>query len=677
MKQLTLLLMMLSCSVFAQNSDSSRIYYQQAFDEIKAMLEGKTEPSFKRAVFVTENAYFDNSLSYKQFNEQIDFLAYLSKRVMANNTLEYDERDKEEVVKKFAAYRVLKDTITFIYKETADSTYAFQTIPYTYDFDDFWGEKDWSKMFVTKLLKTRTGNCHSLPFLYKILAEELGTTAYLSMSPNHTYIKQWTKKTGWFNTELTSGQFPIDGWIMASGYIKVDAVVNGIYMDTLSMKQSLAVNLTDLAQGYQKKFGGNDSEFILQCLELALKHYPHYVNALIMQAELYKKKYESLMAKHGAAHASELWHLPEAKALFDDMQSQYLHIHNLGYSKMPKEMYLNWLMDIKERDTNKEVERYTFTPPQPFEKYGYKVKVATASNGKYQEFFDLDTLVQIGTVMLNRMTGQVTSFVEYDTVYSEATLEPEVISRWLSPDPLAEEFYDWSPYNYGFSNPIRFSDPTGLAPLDHIYLNEGGKEIYRVENDEPDRTFVIKTTKTTDDLYPKTVERDQKGFSNPITKAEAKNTEKLIKSGNLEGDHMNNLVEIAPQEARQDMVNIVSQDDGKGGTFIKNPQNNREYGGNISSDGRSATESTAGPVSAPGGNGFIRGNLDFHSHPSGSFTSNQGVTGSFVQAPSRHDITTAKGTEYVFGRSSGTVYIYNGTGVVATLPMKRFVTPKP
>lgn len=491
--------MMLSCSVFAQNSDSSRIYYQQAFDEIKAMLEGKTEPSFKRAVFVTENAYFDNSLSYEQFNEQIDFLAYLSKRVMANNTLEYDERDKEEVVKKFAAYRVLKDTITFIYKETADSTYAFQTIPYTYDFDDFWGERDWSKMFVTKLLKTRTGNCHSLPFLYKILAEELGTTAYLSMAPNHTFIRQWTKKTGWFNTELTSGQFPIDGWIMASGYIKVDAVVNGIYMDTLSMKQSLAVNLTDLAQGYQKKFGEPDSAFILQCLELALKHYPHYVNALIMQAELYKKKYEALMAKHGVAHASELWHLPKAKALFDDMQSQYLHIHNLGYSKMPKEMYLNWLMDIKERDTNKEVERYTFTPPQPFEKYGYKVKVATASNGKYQEFFDLDTLVQIGTVMLNRMTGQVTSFVEYDTVYSEATLEPEVISRWLSPDPLAEEFYDWSPYNYAFSNPIRYTDPTGLAPFDIIFNNSNGEELGRIVLPGEDVHVEVETTMKVDE----------------------------------------------------------------------------------------------------------------------------------------------------------------------------------
>jgi hypothetical protein len=103
---------------------------------------------------------------------------------------------------------------------------------------------------------------------------------------------------------------------------------------------------------------------------------------------------------------------------------------------------------------------------QPFEKYGYKVKVATLSKGKYVEHFDQDTIVQIGTVMFNRRSGKIVSFVEYDTAYGEYSMQPELISRWMSQDPLAEEFYSESPYNFTHDNPIRYNDPDGRAPGD-------------------------------------------------------------------------------------------------------------------------------------------------------------------------------------------------------------------
>ncbi|MFZ6012040.1 MAG: hypothetical protein ACOYXT_16990 [Bacteroidota bacterium] len=115
---------------------------------------------------------------------------------------------------------------------------------------------------------------------------------------------------------------------------------------------------------------------------------------------------------------------------------------------------------------------------QPFKEYGYKVKIATLSKGKYVEFFDQDTLVQIGSVIINRLNGRIVSFVTYDTSYHESDLNPELISRWMSPDPLAEEFYSWSPYTFGFDNPVRFTDPTGMAPDDVILTGNQAKQAF-------------------------------------------------------------------------------------------------------------------------------------------------------------------------------------------------------
>ncbi|MEM6526532.1 MAG: hypothetical protein AAF693_22260 [Bacteroidota bacterium] len=117
------------------------------------------------------------------------------------------------------------------------------------------------------------------------------------------------------------------------------------------------------------------------------------------------------MKNRGAKAPVDLWHDPQARKHFREMQDQYVHIYKLGYRQMPREMYLNWLMDLEERDTGKKRERYTFEAPHPFEEYGQKVKVSTLSKGKYQEFFDTDTVTQIGSVVLNRISGQISYFV--------------------------------------------------------------------------------------------------------------------------------------------------------------------------------------------------------------------------------------------------------------------------
>lgn len=351
-KYLTILLTAICLNSFSQTEQE---IYEQAFQKLICMLDETCSASLKEAVFIVENAYFSNMLDRVQYDKRITFASELARQLIASRELVYNLPDREEVGKHAAIYSVLKDSIPIL----VDSNTIVHIPPYTYDFNDIWGNKEWSNMFVSKLLDTKKGNCHSLPILYKIIADEIGAKTYISLAPNHMYIKLQNKANGWYNTELTSGVFPIDAWLMASGYIHLDAIVNKLYMEALNDKQTIALCMTDLAKGYERKHGDTaDLDFVLKCCDATLKYYPNYINALLLKAETKKRKFDLLMAKHNTKNPQDILTLPEAKQIFSEMTAEYSRIHDLGYRAMPENMYMDWLLLLKEERNkyeNKEI----------------------------------------------------------------------------------------------------------------------------------------------------------------------------------------------------------------------------------------------------------------------------------------------------------------------------------
>lgn len=304
--------------------------YNNAFDSLGSLLS--TNGSFKKAVFITEHAYFNNDLPLSTVDEFVDGLVYLCKEwKKANHLKEYKFRDSSDLLNNLAIYKVLKDTI----KTIGPNGEIFDHLPLSYDFNDFFGREKWSNMFVSKLLVSQTGNCHSFPYLYKILADELGATCWLSLAPNHIYIKNRCQKIGWYNTELTSGDFPIDAWITTSGYIPLKAVQTGIYMDTLSNQQAIALCVLDLAKGYQFQMKNYADGFIIKCCDLVLQHHPVNVQALLLKAETLKRNYEVKKTKGY-----------DDNNTFLTMQTIYLQLLDLGYREMPDDMYMQWLLSV-------------------------------------------------------------------------------------------------------------------------------------------------------------------------------------------------------------------------------------------------------------------------------------------------------------------------------------------
>lgn len=302
---------------------TDKILYQQSFEEMTKMLTGQTPIDFKRAVFLTENAFHNGQLDYTEFSNTIAVTGQKLKNLI-----------KERGLQK---YKTSGNWAVFSYMTDSLPINNFQ--PYTYDFDDFMGEKDWTKMFVTKLMKTKSGNCHSMPYYYKILAKEIGSEAYLALAPSHVYIKHKDENGLWTNLELTNGGFPRDQWIIKQMAISVEAIKNEIYMNPLSDKESIAMCLFDLASAYEQQYG-ND-EFELKVIETGLKYFPKCMPLLMAKANHYR---EIGMKALKESKANELF-LNENHRKFTEVNTL---IDELGYKDMPIELYEEWVKSVDE-----------------------------------------------------------------------------------------------------------------------------------------------------------------------------------------------------------------------------------------------------------------------------------------------------------------------------------------
>ena len=321
-------------------------FYKETFEKLLTL--NVENYSIKDVNFEIENAYFENKQDKAEFDKIIknsgEFIIAKMKE------LKYDL--KSNLAKNFMLFQFFSETMQL--KSNGLKHHAFK-----YDFDDYMGIKDHSKMFVSKLIATQTGQCHSIPLLYLILAEEIGAEAFLSTSPNHSFIKFKDENNKWYNIELTNGMFTAPSFMINSGYIKAEALQNKIYLQNLTKQELLSNFYADLANGYIHKFGYDD--FVNQVIEKSLELHQNNINAQMIKANYLAQRFEYVCQQlkinpRDKQQIQNIRFYPQVVELLHQVNHQQKLIDNLGYAQMPAEAYEKWLSSLQEEKNKQESE---------------------------------------------------------------------------------------------------------------------------------------------------------------------------------------------------------------------------------------------------------------------------------------------------------------------------------
>lgn len=303
------LFLLIQLSLQAQ-SKIAEDYYVDAFNEMSNMLARRDSLSIKRAVFLAEWAYYDGKLDYKtDFCDEIDRIKRFILSLYAVNKLHTYKTGMQMAIS------------SYIVSPYSGNNYT----PYTYDFETFSMDKEpWERQFVSRTLKTHKGQCRSLPWMYKILANELNADVSLAQAPRHCYImyKDEDKFTPeeWVNLELTTNQMN-PSWLIKQEFEICDsAVLVGTYMTPLTDLQTVACQMAELAFGYCEKFNRYD-EFTYYCASRSLEFYPMNPNAWIIRGKSLERVIHDYLKRTGNIiddYAAYLIHLmDETKRSFD------------------------------------------------------------------------------------------------------------------------------------------------------------------------------------------------------------------------------------------------------------------------------------------------------------------------------------------------------------------------
>lgn len=299
--------------------------YENAYRLIEAMLTDKCPLDFAEAVFAVENCLYDGTLDHTAYIAEIESIAVGIERMVASHAITAPTRDM-----------ALNYALYIFYTEPCPLN---GNHPFEYDQMSFMEDVGLTGGMVTHLLQTGKGTCHSLPYLYKIIADRVGAKAYIAIAPLHAYIRTQDAEGKWWNFETTTGTFSHSSFIMENFFVDERAIRSGLYMTNLTAKETFVQCLYDLLSIYDRKTGFYSNDFARKCYTLGLKY--HYADNLhVRQINDLKYQLDKKAWHKGLRSDAEIRKDEMLRGEYDYIQQKLKELEEMGYHAYTPEEYL-------------------------------------------------------------------------------------------------------------------------------------------------------------------------------------------------------------------------------------------------------------------------------------------------------------------------------------------------
>lgn len=203
--------------------------------------------------------------------------------------------------------------------------------PFTYDLADPLGKKSENRL-LSNYLKTRRGNCVTMPMLAVILGRKLGLDMTLALAPFHVFVKLKDEAGQEWNLEATSGLgYSRDAYCREKLPMTDLAVTEGTYLKAMNAGQVAALVASIVVEHHMQE---GEPEQAIAAADVILKHAPGFAAMHIYRGSAYalilKRDIVPLLEATGAL--PDAFRI-EANLLLAENQAAFERAEALGWSE--------------------------------------------------------------------------------------------------------------------------------------------------------------------------------------------------------------------------------------------------------------------------------------------------------------------------------------------------------